>query len=147
MTPDFASRNWGLVIGATDFVARDSLPFIPMTVPAVVTTWLEGAIVSGGAGETGILVHGSLDRRQPKNEKIYSVATQAEGLALNFDERWPNLFEVTGPVAIDNRGLVAKELGVDCLAHVCPTVRYVRITPHGWRRPIIFRLMQVLRAS
>ena len=111
MTPDFASRNWGLVIGATDFVARDSLPFIPMTVPAVVTTWLEGAIVSGGAGETGILVHGSLDRRQPKNEKIYSVATQAEGLALSFDERWPNLSEVTGPVAIDNRGVVAKELG------------------------------------
>ena len=111
MTPDFASRNWGLVIGATDFVARDSLPFIPMTVPVVVTTWLEGAIVSGGAGETGILVHGSLDRRQPKNEKIYSVATQAEGLALNFDERWPNLSEVTGPVAIDNRGVVAKELG------------------------------------
>ena len=29
MTPDFASRNWGLVIGATDFVARDSLPFYP----------------------------------------------------------------------------------------------------------------------
>ena len=26
MTPDFASRNWGLVIGATDFVARVSMP-------------------------------------------------------------------------------------------------------------------------
>ena len=110
MTPDFASRNWGLVIGAHDFVARDSLPFIPGTVPAAVTNWLEKAVVSGGAGETGILVHGSLDRRQPKKEKIYSVSTEAKGLELNFDERWPNLIEVAGPVLVDNRGVAAKDL-------------------------------------
>ena len=101
----------------------------------------------GGAGETGILVHGSLDRRQPKNEKIYSVATQAEGLALNFDERWPNLSEVTGPVAIDNRGVVAKEL-TGRLFGARLSHGSVRTTnPHGWKRLIIFGLMQVLRAS
>ena len=110
ITSDFASRSWGLVIGAHDFVARDSLPFIPKTVPAAVTAWLEEAVVSGGAGETGILVHGSLDRRQPKNEKIYSVLTEAKGVELNFDERWPNLIEVAGLVRIDNRGVAAKEL-------------------------------------
>ena len=92
------------MIGAHDFVARDSLPFIPGTVPAAVTAWLEEAVVSGGAGETGILVHGSLDRRQPKKEKIYSVSTEAKGLELNFDERWPNLIEVAGPVLVDNQG-------------------------------------------
>ena len=110
ITPDFESRNWGLVIGARDFVARDSLPFIPETVPEAVTAWVKKAVVSGNAGETGILVHGALDRRQPKNEKIYSVSTEAKGVALNFDERWPNLFEVTGPIHINNRGVTAKGL-------------------------------------
>ena len=59
-----------------------------------------------------------------------------KGLALNFDERWPSLFEVTGPVAIDNRGLVAKELGGRLFGARRPRFGTTN-NPHGWRRPII----------
>ena len=31
-------------------------------------------------------------------------------MELNFDERWPNLVEVGGPVLVDNRGVAAKDL-------------------------------------
>jgi len=110
ITPDFGSRTWGLVIGAADFSLRDSLPFIPSTVPQPVVDWLEGAIVSGFGDNTGLIVHGSLDQRQPKEEKIYSIAIEAKQTELEFDPDWPHLYQLEGGVHVSNQGIQAEGL-------------------------------------
>ncbi|MEK9819579.1 MAG: DUF3971 domain-containing protein [Pseudomonadales bacterium] len=110
ITPDFGSRTWGLVIGAADFRLRDSLPFIPSTVPQSAIDWLDDAIVSGSGDTTGLIVHGSLDQRQPKEEKIYSIVIEANQTELEFDPDWPHLYQLEGGVHVSNQGIQAQDL-------------------------------------
>ena len=110
ITPDFGSRTWGLVIGAADFRLRDSLPFIPSTVPQSAIDWLDEAIVSGSGDTTGLIVHGSLDQRQPKEEKIYSIAIEANQAELEFASDWPHLYQLKGGVHVSNQGIQAQDL-------------------------------------
>ena len=110
ITPDFGSRTWGLVIGAADFRLRDSLPFIPSTVPQSAIDWLDDAIVSGSGDTTGLIVHGSLDQRQPKEEKIYSIAIEANQAELEFASDWPHLYQLKGGVHVSNQGIQAQDL-------------------------------------
>ncbi|MGA0169271.1 MAG: DUF3971 domain-containing protein, partial [Pseudomonadales bacterium] len=105
ITSDFGSRTWGLVIGAADFRLRDSLPFIPSTVPQSAIDWLDDAIVSGSGDTTGLIVHGSLDQRQPKEEKIYSIVIEANQTELEFDPDWPHLYQLEGGVHVSNQGI------------------------------------------
>ena len=110
ITSDFGSRTWGLVIGAADFRLRDSLPFIPSTVPQSAIDWLDDAIVSGSGDTTGLIVHGSLDQRQPKEEKIYSIAIEANQAELEFASDWPHLYQLKGGVHVSNQGIQAQDL-------------------------------------
>ncbi|MGA1108799.1 MAG: YhdP family protein, partial [Pseudomonadales bacterium] len=110
ITSDFGSRTWGLVIGAADFRLRDSLPFIPSTVPQSAIDWLDDAIVSGSGDNTGLIVHGSLDQRQPKEEKIYSIVIEANQTELEFDPDWPHLYQLEGGVHVSNQGIQAQDL-------------------------------------
>ncbi|MGA1102816.1 MAG: YhdP family protein, partial [Pseudomonadales bacterium] len=110
ITSDFGSRTWGLVIGAADFRLRDSLPFIPSTVPQSAIDWLDDAIVSGSGDTTGLIVHGSLDQRQPKEEKIYSIVIEANQTELEFDPDWPHLYQLEGGVHVSNQGIQAQDL-------------------------------------
>jgi uncharacterized protein (TIGR02099 family) len=87
---------------------RDIYRYVPVTVPAAAREWLHRALVSGTASDARLRLVGDLADFPFSDHKKgqFVVTVKAQGVTLDYADRWPPLADVDADVRFDGPRMI-----------------------------------------
>ncbi|HIG40164.1 MAG: YhdP family protein [bacterium] len=103
LPPQELDHNWGLELGVRNTQLLNSSIYIPTTLPDELVNWISQAVIGGFATESGMVFHGSLNGKAPKEQKAFEIYFKVEDTILDYDPLWPRLDDLEGTIYVGNR--------------------------------------------
>lgn len=110
LPPAREDQTWGLTIGISDAALLDVDRYIPNTIPADLSSWLQGALLAGQSRQTGLTFHGSLFRGSPAVRKSHDLYFGVTDASVEYHPEWPPLEAMTGTVYVNNYAVSADNM-------------------------------------
>lgn len=102
LPPRREDQTWGLTLGILDADLLDASRYIPNTMSADLSDWLERSVKQGKGTESGLTFHGALFRGSPAVRKSHDLFFKVEETELEYHPDWPTIAHASATVHVNS---------------------------------------------